>query len=480
MKKGNKKKFICIILIILVITIIVLLLSSKQDNNKIEPNNKTATIELEEEYSLELGSIPSVDMFTTVDGATIKIYYGDKEVTGPLNDSGEYLVVIKYNDKEYKTKILVEENIPVLTLKELTINENDTYELNNFVVNVSGISEYKLEFTNQDMGKYTKQGVYDISIKLVYDNGKTIVEYTKLTIKELDKSNSNTSNSNQTSNKVSNSNKQTSNKLSNSNKQSNSNSNKNNNSNNTSNNTSNNNSNVTSNSNSNNNTSNNNVSNSNSNTTSNSNSNNELPTVIKQEKKSDVSTNTKYGAKIITTTTYTLVTYSDGATQKKNSSSTSTLDSTGFITSTSSMKSEATSILNSRMSEQNEMLNYVNKYRKEKDSSLNNLVIDRELSLAATIRAMELAYTEYKYKHQRPNGKEFYTVLNDLGIKFKATGENIAYGYGGALITVKQAAEAWKSSPGHYETMTSSKYTKMGVGHVTLLGKEYWVQIFVG
>lgn len=139
--------------------------------------------------------------------------------------------------------------------------------------------------------------------------------------------------------------------------------------------------------------------------------------------------------------------------------------------STIQFKEQAKKIISKNSYDTNEIIKYTNQYRKEK--GVKALTIDNELCLAANIRAMEMAYNNY-FEHTRPDGKPFWTVLNDLNINRYSSGENIAYGYEDA----KEVSEAWKASKGHYANMINSHYNKIGIGEYTLDGVTYHVQIF--
>ena len=105
----------------------------------------------------------------------------------------------------------------------------------------------------------------------------------------------------------------------------------------------------------------------------------------------------------------------------------------------------------------NEIVGYTNSYRKEVGSS--NLKLDDKLSVAANVRAIEIAIYD-NFAHVRPNGTSYSTVLKDLNIKTRYNGENIAYGY----LDSKEVSEAWKESVGHYKNMINKNYNKIGIG----------------
>lgn len=204
---------------------------------------------------------------------------------------------------------------------------------------------------------------------------------------------------------------------------------------------------------------------------------NEPSKIISTETKTEDSVTTKYGVKITATKTYTVNTYSDGKVEKiEINSSNETYDKSGYNATTNDLKNEASGLVFQNKSIYNEILGYVNGYRS--DIGRNNLILDDKLSLAATIRAMELAYTSdvMSISHTRPNGSKFWTIMSDMNIGYSNVGENIAAdsGYG----TPKSVTNSWKNSQGHYENMINENHGKMGVGYVELGGNKYWVQLF--
>lgn len=182
----------------------------------------------------------------------------------------------------------------------------------------------------------------------------------------------------------------------------------------------------------------------------------------------------KYGTKLVEVNNYFILKYSDNTTEKVYSGSSYKIDSKTYNGNTKSLLSEATKIIDSNLNKQNEMLKYVNSYRAEK--GIEPLTIDRNLSIAATVRALEIAYGS-KFSHTRPNGSDCYTVFDDLGINASIKGENLTAGE----ATVKSAAENWKNSSTHYANMINSNFTKIGIGIFTEKASEYyyyWVQLF--
>ena len=120
-----------------------------------------------------------------------------------------------------------------------------------------------------------------------------------------------------------------------------------------------------------------------------------------------------------------------------------------------------------------EVLNLVNQLRAE--VGVAPLSLDSTLCQAANTRAVEISQDNC-FSQTRPNGTSCFTVLDDYGISYMATGENIAAGY----ATPADVVAGWKNSEGHYANMINASYTKLGVGFYNS-GSGYgthWTQLF--
>ena len=183
----------------------------------------------------------------------------------------------------------------------------------------------------------------------------------------------------------------------------------------------------------------------------------------------------KYGVRKITKAKVTYDVYNDGSKKEvSRKAETFTIDQSTYNGTVAAMKSEASSIYNSLSTTRNTILTTTNKYRTEKN--VNGLTLDATLSIMATIRAMEMAYSG-EFSHERPDGREWSTMWDDYlgetpgGLTI---GENLAYGYS----SDEGACQGWRDSEGHYENMINASFTKMGVGKYTFNGKTYWAQLF--
>lgn len=200
-------------------------------------------------------------------------------------------------------------------------------------------------------------------------------------------------------------------------------------------------------------------------------------TVVKEENTTEYEfLYEKYGTKFNKKINYVIKTYSDGTTEKVEVSSVRpVIDASGFNGTASSMLAEAKTLVAENMGVYNDVLSYVNTYRAEVGAA--PLTLDPDLTLAATIRAMEMAYTD-NMSHTRPNGTSCFTIFEELGLQRPNNyGENAAAGY----LTAQAAAEGWRTSTaGHYENMINKNYMKIGIGMIKLSGSSlyaYWDQL---
>lgn len=117
-----------------------------------------------------------------------------------------------------------------------------------------------------------------------------------------------------------------------------------------------------------------------------------------------------------------------------------------------------------------EVINILNRERAA--AGLAPLEYDYQLSLAADIRAEEL---KQNFDHVRPDGTDWSSIFEDLGIQGMYAGENIAIGF----MTPEMVMNAWMSSQGHYENIMGP-YTHVGVGcYIDNYGIKHWVQLFL-
>lgn len=183
----------------------------------------------------------------------------------------------------------------------------------------------------------------------------------------------------------------------------------------------------------------------------------------------------KYGTKITTTSTYMVVVYDNGETVKTLVGSRSQYDKSGFNGTALEMKNEAKQSVKTNKNIINSVVDMTNYYRTM--VGVNEVKYNEELSIAATVRAMEMAYSGgiYNISHTRPNKQEWYTVITDLNYHFgKYLAENIAAGY----VSGDDVTLGWYRSESHRKNMLNTRYTKIGVGYYELDGDKFWVQLY--
>ena len=156
-------------------------------------------------------------------------------------------------------------------------------------------------------------------------------------------------------------------------------------------------------------------------------------------------------------------------------STTSTTTTTKKTTTTSNAQNDDLSIaksnINTYKSTIDEMIRVINRYRNEK--GLSNLEYSYELSLAASVRAAEMARTGV-FEHTRPNGSKWSTVYKELGINYNRAAENISYGFN----DVERAMKAFMNSPTHEHNIMNPDLKYVGIGVAPTGDTFYYAQEF--
>ena len=117
-----------------------------------------------------------------------------------------------------------------------------------------------------------------------------------------------------------------------------------------------------------------------------------------------------------------------------------------------------------------QVIDLVNQERAK--AGLSPVTESAEVSAAAAVRAQEITRS---FSHTRPDGTYYNTVLNQNGVNYMGSGENIAYGQS----TPAAVMNGWMNSQGHRENILNRNYTKIGVGcYENANGVKYWVQLF--
>ncbi len=79
------------------------------------------------------------------------------------------------------------------------------------------------------------------------------------------------------------------------------------------------------------------------------------------------------------------------------------------------------------------------------------------------------------FKHTRPDGTRCFTVFAENSFKYRAAGENLAYGF----KTPEALVEAWMNSEGHRRNVLDSDFKYVGVGYfVNEKGTLYCATLF--
>ncbi|WP_394188527.1 S-layer homology domain-containing protein [Paenisporosarcina quisquiliarum] len=109
-----------------------------------------------------------------------------------------------------------------------------------------------------------------------------------------------------------------------------------------------------------------------------------------------------------------------------------------------------------------------------KNQGLMPLVMDKELSQVALIKANDLAENGY-WEHYSPIYGPPWEMAANFDYSYKSFGENIARTY----RTPEDVVVAWMDSEGHRANILKDNYTRVGVG-VTKdnNGNFYWVHMF--
>lgn len=119
---------------------------------------------------------------------------------------------------------------------------------------------------------------------------------------------------------------------------------------------------------------------------------------------------------------------------------------------------------------QQQVVDLVNAERAK--AGLNPVTVSLEVQNAAQVRASEIITS---FSHTRPNGTSCFTALDEQGVRYTASGENIA----GGQATPQAVMDGWMNSSGHRANILNANFTHIGVGYIE--GGNYrtnWVQMF--
>ena len=158
-------------------------------------------------------------------------------------------------------------------------------------------------------------------------------------------------------------------------------------------------------------------------------------------------------------------------TVETTTTSTSTTTVKKTTTKVNSLYDRASNNINLYRDKIDEMIRSVNEYRTSQ--GLDTLVFDYNLSLAASVRAQEMADTGV-FEHMRPNGDKWSTIYDELGIKRRICAENLAYGFN----DISKSMKAFMASPTHEHNIMNPKLKYIGVGIAPVDNTYYFVQEF--
>lgn len=108
---------------------------------------------------------------------------------------------------------------------------------------------------------------------------------------------------------------------------------------------------------------------------------------------------------------------------------------------------------------------------REKEGLAELMELDT-LTEAADLRAFEAARS---FSHTRPDGERCFTVFSEYSMKYKAAGENLAYGF----KTPEDMVDAWMNSELHRANILDPDFTYIAIGYyVNENGRGYYSQLF--
>ena len=119
-----------------------------------------------------------------------------------------------------------------------------------------------------------------------------------------------------------------------------------------------------------------------------------------------------------------------------------------------------------------EVFRLLNEERQSK--GLAPLTLNTAAHAAAEERAQEASVHR---SHTRPDGRLWYTILDEFGISYWTAGENLAMGY----TTGEALHNGWKNSPGHYANMMHEDVTSVAIAvFYNEKGVPYATELFLG
>lgn len=180
---GSQKTMMQIIIIILSILGIIICFFVANHFLKNSNKNNNAILEIRDKVAIEINS--NLPDKTLLFSKLENVKEDDIEVSFKnvdISKIGDYKVQIKVYGKEYETTLQVLDTIsPELVLKDYTINENETYSLNDFVASCNDNSKESCDInyydlTGIDYSIYKEPGEYRVQIVAKDSSNNTIVQ----------------------------------------------------------------------------------------------------------------------------------------------------------------------------------------------------------------------------------------------------------------------------------------------------------------
>lgn len=426
-KQNNKTKILIIVLVLLFIIIggVALFLFVPRNTPKHQSpkttNQPEEELKIIEKVTINTGDLLDYNLFfyKKINLDNVSIQFINKDSTsssksleikdGIIITPGEYDVIINIDNKKYNSTLeVIDKTSPDLVVKDVNINEDDSIDINSFIISCTDNSNkkctYKLKSLDGQPSEIDKSiGTKKYIITAYDENNNEVSKEVSLTITKKETSKNENQGEKETNPIVTN------------------------------------------------------------------------PIISTKTITENDYEEIKYGTRHKVTKTYKETIYKDGTTSKTLTKTTKTIDYTNYKATSKDLKPEAISISQKNIKDYQSVTKYVNQYRSEVGAS--PLTLDNDISVLATIRAIEMAYSGV-FSHQRPDGRDCWSVGTDLSYSKMLLAENIAYGTGGYNGTPEKVSLNWKNSQGHYNNMINSNYKKIGVGKYTLNGTTYWVQLF--
>lgn len=109
------------------------------------------------------------------------------------------------------------------------------------------------------------------------------------------------------------------------------------------------------------------------------------------------------------------------------------------------------------------------------ENGLEPLERIKAVDTPAMIRAKE---TDELWSHTRPDGRDCFTVYEDVGLKYYTMGENLFSAT--KYLEPDRVVDEWMASPAHKENILQPMFKGIGLGYYEGSTYNFWVQLFVG